>query len=287
MPRDGGNLGSSTGNYMRAARSSIQSPIRSSIRSLTRLLFVLAGMAVGICWGGNDAGPLPSSITTAPLSVDQVVNNLVRRDAERAKALRHYESTRVYRLSYRGFPSDRDAEMTVEASYDSPSSKRFKVISQTGSKLIIDRVFKRLLESEKEAAEPEIHVRTLLNRANYDIALIGYEPSEKGCRYVLAVYPKARSKYVYRGKVWVDGTDFAVTRIEAEPAQNPSFWTKKSEIRHEYTKVQNFWLPRRNESVSYIRLGGRATLTIEYKNYRVIDSRLSGESASPSVAGAR
>src|SRR5258708_7709502 len=94
MPRDGGNLGSSTGNYMRAARSSIQSPIRSSIRSLTRLLFVLAGMAVGICWGGNDAGPLPSSITTAPLSVDQVVNNLVRRDAERAKALRHYESTR-------------------------------------------------------------------------------------------------------------------------------------------------------------------------------------------------
>lgn len=268
---------------MRAALGSIQSPIRS----LTRLLFLLAGMAVGICWGGTDSGPLPSSITTAPLSVDQVVNNLVRGDAERAKTLRHYESTRVYRLSYRGFPSDRDAEMTVEARYDSPSSKNFKVISQTGSKLIIDRVFKKLLDSEKEAAEPEIHARTLLNRANYDIALIGYESSDKGCQYVLAVYPKARSKYVYRGKVWVDGADFAVTRIEAEPAQNPSFWTKKNEIRHEYTKVQNFWLPRRNESVSYIRLGGRATLTIEYKNYRVIDSRLSGESASPSLAGAR
>jgi hypothetical protein len=37
--------------------------------------------------------------------------------------------------------------------------------------------------------------------------------------------------------------------------------------------VQNFWLPRRNESVSDIRLGGRATLTIEYNNYRVTDSR--------------
>jgi hypothetical protein len=58
-----------------------------------------------------------------------------------------------------------------------------------------------------------------------------------------------------------------------DQAQNPSFWTKKSEIHHEYKKVQGFWLPIRNESVSYIRLGGRTTLTIEYKDYRVTDAR--------------
>jgi hypothetical protein len=85
--------------------------------------------------------------------------------------------------------------------------------------------------------------------------------------------------------VWVDATDFAVTRIDAEPAQNPSFWTKKSEVHHEYMKVQGFWLPRRNESVSYIRLGGRATLTIEYNNYRVVNSRPS-ESAAKASSGA-
>jgi hypothetical protein len=266
---------------------SIQITMQSPIQSSTRLFFLLAATLVGVCWAGADSGPLPPSITTAPLSVDQVINNLVRNDKERAQALRHYESTRVYRLSYRGFPGDRDAEMTVAATYDSPSTKSFRVISQTGSKLIVDRVFKRLLESEKEAAEPEMHARTLLNRANYDIALIGYEASDKGSQYVLAVYPKTRSKYLYRGKVWVDATDFAVTRIDAEPAQNPSFWTKKSEIHHEYMKVQDFWLPRRNESISYIRLGGRATLTIEYDNYRVTDSRESGKSASSSGAGAR
>ena len=143
----------------------------------------------------------------------------------------------------------------------------------------------RLLESEKEAAEPEMHARTMLNRNNYDFALIAYEHSDKGGQYVLAVSPKVKTKYVYRGKVWVDGTDFAVTRIDAEPAQNPSFWTKKSEIHHDYTKVQNFWLPRRNESVSYIRLGGRATLTIEYDNYRVNDSRASGNGAKASSSG--
>jgi hypothetical protein len=220
-----------------------------------------------------DPRTLQSSPTSASLTVDQVVDNLVRRNQERAQALLHSESTRVYRLVYHGFPGDREAEMTVQATYTSPSSKEFKVVSQSGSKLIQDRVFKKLLESEKEAAQPAMSARTQLNRENYDFELAGYEPSPTGGQYVLQVNPKLKSKYVYRGKVWVDATDFAVTHIEAEPAQNPSFWTKKNEIRHDYKKYADFWLPARNESVSYVRLGGRATLTIEYKDYRVTDAR--------------
>jgi hypothetical protein len=213
------------------------------------------------------------STSSALLSADQVVDNLIRRNQERAQALLHSDATRVYRLVYQGFPGDREAEMTVVATYDQPASKEFKVVSQSGSKLVLNRVFKRLLDSEKEAAQPAMSAKTQLNRDNYKFELVGYEPSKTGGQYVLRVNPKSSSKYVYRGQVWVDAADFAVTRIEAEPAQNPSFWTKKSEIHHEYKKVQDFWLPAKNESVSYIRLGGHATLTIEYKDYRVIDAR--------------
>jgi len=213
-----------------------------------------------------------SAVAGAPLSADQVVDNLIRRNQERAQALLHSESTRVYHLAYRGFPGAREAEMTVRATYDRPSTKDFKIVSESGSKVIQEHVFKRLLESEKEAAQPAINAKTQLNRENYNFELVGYEPSKTGGQYMLQVSPKSRTKYVYRGKVWVDGTDFAVTRIEGEPALNPSFWTKKSEIHHEYTKVESFWLPARNESISYIRLGGRATLTIEYKDYRVTDA---------------
>jgi hypothetical protein len=217
----------------------------------------------------SDSGTPSASKSTTSLSAEQVVDNLVRKNQERAQALQHSEGTRVYHLTYRGFPGDRDAEMTVEATFDSPSTKEFKVVSEHGSKLILNRVFKKLLEGEKEAAQPAISARTQLNRDNYTFELLAYEPSNAGGQYVLGVTPKSRSKYVYRGKVWVDGTDFAVTHLEAEPILNPSFWTKKSEIHHEYKKVGEFWLPVRNESVSYIRLGGRATLTIEYKDYRV------------------
>jgi len=232
-----------------------------------------------------DSGPQSSSIASVTLSADQVVDNLVRKNQERAQALLHSDAMRVYHLVYRGFPGDREAEMTVEATYNSPSSKEFKVVSQSGSKLILERVFKKLLESEKEAAQPAMSARTQLNRDNYNFELVGYEPSQTSGQYVLRVSPKARSKYVYFGKVWVDATDFAVTRIEAEPAQNPSFWTKKSEIHYEYEKIQAFWLPARNESVSSIRLGGRATLTIEYKDYRVTDARQPGEAPPRSSSG--
>ena len=51
-------------------------------------------------------------------------------------------------------------------------------------------------------------------------------------------------------------------------------------------KVQGFWLPQRNESISSIRLGGQATLTIEYHDYRIFDSRPLANSAKAS-AGVR
>jgi len=229
------------------------------------------------------AAPLSAaSLTLAPLTKDQVVDNLIRRNHERAQSLLRSEATRIYHLSYRGFPGDRDAEMTVEATYESPSTKDFKIVDQTGSKVLVSRVFKKLLEGEREAAEPAIAARTQLNRDNYDFDLQGYEPSSAGGQYVLKVIPKSGSKYVYRGRVWVDATDFAVTRIEAEPAQNPSFWTKKSEIHHEYRKFQGFWLPVRNESISDIRLGGRATLVIEYKDYRLTDATQLSQKFNPS-----
>ena len=245
-----------------------------------RALIALAALISGSQLIAVDSGAPSPATASVPLSTDQVVDNLVRRNQERAQAMLHSEATRVYRLVYHGLPSDRVAEMTVQATYDRPSSKEFTVVSQSGSKLIANHVFKKLLESEKEASQPSMSAKIQLNRDNYNFVLIGYEASKTGGQYVLRVDPKKGSKYAYRGQVWVDGSDFAVTRIEAEPAENPSFWTKKSEIHHEYGKVQGFWLPLRNESVSYIRLGGRATLTIEYKDYSVTAARQPGAAAA-------
>ncbi|HUV68844.1 MAG TPA: hypothetical protein VMW15_04225, partial [Terracidiphilus sp.] len=111
--------------------------------------------------------------------------------------------------------------------------------------------------------------RTALNRENYDFTMVGYETTPSKSMYVLDVEPKTKSKFLFHGRVWVDANDFAVVRLKVEPAKNPSFWTKNSEIELSYVKVNDFWLPERNHSISSIRLGGRAELTIEYRNYHI------------------
>jgi len=99
--------------------------------------------------------------------------------------------------------------------------------------------------------------------------------------YGLTVEPKTKSKFLFRGRIWVDANDFAVVRLEAEPAKNPSFWTKGSQIEQSYEKVDDFWLPQRNHRVSSIRIGGREELTIEYRSYNITGS----ERVSPEPAG--
>ena len=218
---------------------------------------------------GPDAGRSSYSAQNAPLPVEQVAKKLQERNAQRAAALGQFNGTRVYRMQYRGFPSDRDAEMVVDVTYRAPDSKEFSVVSQKGSKFIIDHVFKKLLEGEQEAANEENRRNTALSTENYDFTSAGYENTPNGEQYVLNLLPKTRNKYLYRGKIWVDAKDFAVVRIEGEPARNPSFLIKKTEVKHRYVKVNDFWLPAENHTESVIRLGGRAILSIEYKDYRI------------------
>ncbi|MGA7930317.1 MAG: hypothetical protein WCA20_30520 [Candidatus Sulfotelmatobacter sp.] len=218
---------------------------------------------------GPDAVGSSYSAENAPLPVEQVARKLQERNAQRAAALSQFHVTRVYRMQYRGFLGDRDAEMVVSVTYRAPDSKQFRVVSQTGSKFIIDRVFKRLLEGEQEDTDEENRGDTVLSTQNYNFTFAGYENTPDGAQYVLNLLPKTSNKYLYRGKIWVDAKDFAVVRIEGEPARNPSFWIKNTEIKHRYVKVSDFWLPAENHTESMIRMGGRAILSIEYKDYRI------------------
>ena len=215
-----------------------------------------------------DAGGLNYS-SHPPLSADQVARRLQENNAKRAAALDQFTSTRIYHMQYRGFPSDRDAEMVVEVKYRAPNVKQFRVLSQSGSKFVIDHVFKKLLEGEQEAANEENRAHTALTTQNYDFTSAGYENTPNGPQYVLNLLPKSKNKFLYRGKIWVDAQDFAVAKIEGEPAKNPSLWIKNTAVKHTYIKVDDFWLPAENHTESYIRLGGRAILSIEYKDYKI------------------
>jgi hypothetical protein len=223
---------------------------------------------------GQDASAQEMTRTPTELTLAQVVEKLLERNAARAKALESYRSKRTYELEYKGFPSGLRAEMIVDMNYNAPDEKDFKIVSESGPKWIVNRVLRRLIETEREAQKPENRAKVELNTRNYNFTSLEYVPSVDGCAYVLSVQPKVANKFLYRGRVWVDERDFAVCRIEAEPAQNPSMWITKTEIRHRYQKLGDFWLPAENQSVSSLRLNGRATLTIKYSDYEINSSPL-------------
>lgn len=249
-----------------------------NLRPSELVCFVLLFLTIGVGDGQQLMGQesrLPAFRDRASVTAEQVVQNLVRMNVERADALQAYKGTRVYRLDYRGFPGSRHAEMVVRVMYRSPLTKEFTVVSATGSKLVIEKVFQKLLQAEKEALREDDERLAALDSENYTFKLLGVEPStpQNGFLYAVSVEPKTKNKFLYRGTIWIDGKDFAVVRIKAEPAKNPSFWTKHSQIEHEYVKLGDFWLPAHNHSVSTIRFGGRADLTIEYTNYEITDAR--------------
>jgi hypothetical protein len=160
--------------------------------------------------------------------------------------------------------------MQVRAAYHASGTKDLTIVSESGSKLIRTRVFHRLLESEKESASDESNRSAVaLTTANYRFSLLGCTSADNRLLFVMQVEPQRTYKYLYRGTVWIDAQDFAVWRIEAEPAQNPSFWIRRSEIHLQYQKIGDFYLPAVNQTFTDLRLGGKTVLTIRYRDYKL------------------
>jgi hypothetical protein len=212
---------------------------------------------------------LTSTAITPGLTAAQIVERLDAHNEQRAEALRGYDGMRSYTLSYRGFFMRKKAAMEVISHYRAPASKRFDIVSDSGSKMLQSHVLKKLLESEEEAMSPENRRETALTPENYSFQLVGTRPSPYGGCYRLKVTPRRENKFLYRGEICVNAADFAVEAIDAQPAKNPSFWISKTRIHHRYKKVGKFWLPASDTSVTKVRLGGKATLKIDYSEYEL------------------
>jgi hypothetical protein len=206
--------------------------------------------------------------TSSTPSVDSIVEKMTTANARRAAELRGFQGKRWYHLQYHGFLGGRDASMEVLATYSAPNKREFTVISQDGSHLLLNRVLLKLLDSERQAFENRKQFE--LSPANYEFEMVDIDHGSNGSTYyVLSVKPRQNNEFLYNGKIWVDASDFAVVRMEGEPAKSPSFWIRDTQIESNWEKIGDFWFIAHNSSVSHIRMGGMATLTIDYGDYQV------------------
>lgn len=207
----------------------------------------------------------------------EIVTRMLEKNQERLAALEGYESERTYRVEFNGTGGEHRAEITVHAEYSGSDRKQLTVDSESGSKFLCEKVLRKLVESEQEAAARSNRMQTSLGPENYDAELAGEEtvatPGGSVRAWVLRVSPKVDNKFTYRGKVWVSEDDYAVVRIQGEPAKSPSWWIDRANFESVYMRRGDVWLPAKNVSSSHVRIGGEATLTIEYGSYPVVTQR--------------
>ncbi|MBI4877637.1 MAG: hypothetical protein HY822_23645 [Acidobacteria bacterium] len=217
-------------------------------------------VAAGLCAQEPAASPARS------LSLNEVLARMAAMDHVRAGCLSEYSGTRLYVLDNKRFGTH--AEMQVRMTFQPPAAKTFEVVSAKGSKVIRSRVLQRLIQTEQEAARADVRPRTLITPANYTFKLAGTDTEQGRMRYILEAEPIKPSKYLFRGRVWVDAEDFAVARIEGAPAQNPSFWIHRTAFVHTYRKFGDFWLSVSNYSRSDVRVFGQTHVNLDYTDYR-------------------
>ena len=140
----------------------------------------------------------PHVVAAAPFTVQQVVKRLKKKNAERAAALQQYEVTRVYSMQYRGFPSDRSAEMIVEYGL---SRSEFKAVQRGVAKRIkihYRSCFQETARGRTRGRQRRKPAAKRSDNGQLRFHLVAYENSADGGLYVLNLStPRTNNKFLY------------------------------------------------------------------------------------------
>jgi hypothetical protein len=168
--------------------------------------------------------------------------------------------------------NDKDKIVAEEAAgveYRAPATETFTITSGKGSRFVRSRVFQRLMKVEENRIRVNKDPDSLITPENYALEVVGTDRIGNSDCSVLHAVPKRKEIDLFEGKVWIDNQDFAIVKITGHLAKSPSFWIKQVDFVRDYQKIDGFWLLAREEAVSAIRIFGKETLTVDYRDYTV------------------
>ena len=194
-----------------------------------------------------------------------VAAKLLAQDAQRQVMAAGYHGMRRYVLENER--TDKHAEIVVRVECGTDGIKHFELVSQEGWKGAYKHVVSKMLASEAEASESDTKLRTRLSLDNYEFHTVKSALLDDRMAYVVDLIPRRHEERLIQGQAWIDAQDFAVARIEGEPAKNPSFWVRSVHFVQSYHKTGQLWFPDTTQSNTEVRMFGETTLTIHYFDY--------------------
>jgi len=242
------------------------------VRKLISTAFVLgatsvASMAQGQSFASQTATEDARLTYGAPVGVtsDEIVAKMLERNRLRSEQLRRYSAVRTYEI--RNSEGKLAAQAVVRMDYQAPDKKLFNKTSEKGSGIVRHLVFDRLIQSESETSSGREHRNSAITTANYTFTLSGEEDVGPYHCFVLEAAPKSKEKYLFEGKIWIDAQDFAIVKIAGHPAKKPSFWINRADFVRQYQRIDDFWLPCRDETSVEVKIYGRRVFTVDHRQY--------------------
>ena len=211
------------------------------------------------------AGRVLAAQVSTP-TADEVVANMNARDTLREAASGGYTGSREYVLENHLF--QKRAEVLARVTCDPTGTKHFEVMSEGGWKSANRHVLRQMLATESDSSRPDTRPRNRITSDNYTFRMIETAPLDGRTAYVIETIPKRLDKSLFRGRIWVDTEDYALARVEGEPAKNPSFWTRKVQFVQQYYKSGAYWFPMETTSVTEARMFGTTEVSIRYFDYK-------------------
>jgi hypothetical protein len=199
-------------------------------------------------------------------TADEVVTKMYAHDTQREAASGGYTGSREYVLENHKF--QKRARMLARVDCDQTGTKHFEVMSEDGWKSAGKHVLRPMLTTESDSSLPDTRPKNRVTSDNYTFRMIDTEPLEGRTAYVIEATPKRDDKSLFRGRIWVDTEDYALARVEGEPAKNPSFWTRRVQFVQHYHKAGAYWFPAETTSVTEARIFGTTEVSIRYFDYK-------------------
>jgi len=247
---------------------------RSTKFTLSLLLATLVAMTIFVVeakgQGNSDSQPelsTPLEPLRPGVAEGQLFDELEVHNQLRKAALLDYTVLRTYRVV--DLKGKVHAVEVGQMEFRAPDQKSFVVRSEEGSGIIRRMALKPLISSEIETAAGKQHHDSAISPANYSLDLLGEQQVGPYHCFVAKAVPKRQDKYLFEGKLWIDVDDYAVVRIEGHPAKKLSFWIERADFVRQYQKVDEFWLPERDQTLVQVRLYGKKRLTIDHRDYVV------------------
>ncbi len=163
------------------------------------------------------------------------------------------------------------AEMTVRDSYQKGVGKKYTLLSESGSGIVLRFGLKPLIDNETAINQPGKVEGSWFTSANYVMELKpggAQKLNGRNC-YVFTIRPRRAAPNMVAGTLWADAKDGTLVQIDGVASKKPSVFAGATHMMRRYANIDGFAMAMHARAESSSALFGRTVVVIDYSDYHL------------------